>query len=300
VPDRLTLSSQVLDHRGIEWARVRRAVTVVEQRFRYEYPGPIRELRHRLIVFPPDQHGGQRLVARELRVSQPATVREERDAFGNLVCYVETARVEREIEFEARIVVERARRGGYPYTRPMNGRRYLEPTRLTAPDSRLSEAALTLARAGGPVGLVERINEWVWRALRYTHGVTDVQTTAAEALALGRGVCQDYAHLMLALCRLLNLPARYVSGHLLGEGATHAWVEVLAPDPADPGHKTIQAFDPTHGRRCRADYVTVALGRDYADVAPTSGSFVAPYGGTLYAHKQAGLTDLEYDEGAAA
>ena len=67
--------------------------------------------------------------------------------------------------------------------------------------------------------------------MAYTHGVTGVRTTAAEAFALRRGVCQDYAHIMLALCRLCDLPARYVSGHLLGEGGTHAWVDVLLPHP---------------------------------------------------------------------
>jgi transglutaminase-like putative cysteine protease len=279
---------------------VRRAATIVQQRFRYEYPGPIRDLRHRLIVFPPDQHGSQRLVARQLLVSEPATIREARDDFGNLVYHVDVHRVERAIEFEARILVERTRHLAYPYTRPMRGHRFLEPTRLTNPDPRLADIANRLSRAVDPAHLADRVSHWVWHSMTYTPGVTGVKTTAAEAIALGQGVCQDYAHIMLALCRLLNFPARYVSGHLLGEGATHAWVEVLAPDPANPTRHTIQAFDPTHGRRCRPDYVTVAIGRDYADVAPTSGSFVAPYSGILHSHKQAGLTRVEYDEDEAA
>ena len=79
--------------------------------------------------------------------------------------------------------------------------------------------------------------------MRYAHGVTGVKTTAAEAFALRQGVCQDYAHVMLALCRACGLPARYVSGHLLGEGGTHAWVEVLLPDPAGMGLRRL-AFRP--------------------------------------------------------
>ena len=67
-------------------------------------------------------------------------------------------------------------------------------------------------------------------AISYAHGVTSVATTAAEALAGGQGVCQDSAHVMIALCRAIGLPARYVSGHLLGEGGTHAWVEVIVAD----------------------------------------------------------------------
>ncbi len=66
--------------------------------------------------------------------------------------------------------------------------------------------------------------------MTYEFGPTSVRTTAAEAWSLGRGVCQDMAHVMIAMCRTQGIPARYVSGHLLGEGASHAWVE--ARDPA--------------------------------------------------------------------
>ncbi len=66
--------------------------------------------------------------------------------------------------------------------------------------------------------------------MSYSHDRTTVFTTAAEAFALRAGVCQDYSHVLLSLCRYCGLPARYVSGHLLGEGGTHAWVEVLIAD----------------------------------------------------------------------
>ena len=84
--------------------------------------------------------------------------------------------------------------------------------------------------------------------LTFTFDATTVTTTAAEAYALRRGVCQDIAHVMLTVCRLAGIPARYVSGHLLGEqGGSHAWVEVLVPDGA--GARAL-GFDPTNG--CRA------------------------------------------------
>lgn len=151
------------------------------------------------------------------------------------------------IEFEIRFLVERNRDLDQVPPAYMNNPAYLEPTRLTEPDARLTEAASCLAHLRESVDLAERINEWVWQAMTYARDVTDVETTAATALALGRGVCQDYTHVMLALCRLLGLPARYISGHLLGERGTHAWVEVLAPDPATPSRTVVQAFDPTHG-----------------------------------------------------
>jgi transglutaminase-like putative cysteine protease len=99
---------------------------------------------------------------------------------------------------------------------------------------------------------------------------------------------------MLSLCRLIGLPARYVSGHLLGEGGTHAWVEVLAPDGG--GGAVACGFDPTHGRRTGVRYVTVAFGRDYRDVAPTSGTYVGG-AGRLTARKRVDIIGVEYAGG---
>ena len=138
----------------------------------------------------------------------------------------------------------------------------------------------------------------MYHALRYAHGVTGSRTTATEALALGQGVCQDYAHIMIALCRLCGLPARYVSGHLLGEGGTHAWVEVLLPSADRPTEAIALPFDPTHGCEASLSYLTIAVGRDYFDVAPTSGTFRASYRGQLSARKRVGLTELEYEDTA--
>ena len=136
--------------------------------------------------------------------------------------------------------------------------------------------------------------------LRYDWGATTVATTAAEAWAGGAGVCQDYAHCMLALARLCGLSARYVSGHLLGEGGTHAWVEILVPHPRAPECVSAVPFDPTHVRRAGLRYVTVAVGRDYADVAPTSGTYDGPYEGVLTTSKRAAVTGVEYLARAAA
>ena len=99
-----------------------------------------------------------------------------------------------------------------------------------------------------------------------------MHTRADEALALGRGVCQDFAHLMLAACRCAGLPARYVSGYLYDpntgdNAASHAWVDVW------DGRVGWLSLDPTHGRHQTEAYVRVAVGRDYADVPPTRGVF---------------------------
>jgi len=129
--------------------------------------------------------------------------------------------------------------------------------------------------------------------MTYRHGSTGVRTTAAEALALGAGVCQDYAHVMLSLCRASGIPSRYVSGHLVGQGGTHAWVEVVLPTGDGTGDAIAHAFDPTHASRGGLGYVTVAVGADYSDVAPTSGSYLSGARGRLTASKKVSLIGLE-------
>jgi transglutaminase-like putative cysteine protease len=201
--------------------------------------------------------------------------------------------VEHSVEFRAVAVLEFARRDGRPVlsASALHDPRLRLPTRLTAADDQLRAMADGLLRpGGGPLDLAERICATVYATLTYQHGATNVKTTAAEALAAGRGVCQDAAHIMVALCRVAQLPARYVSGHLLGQGGTHAWVEVIVPH-----HEGAMAvpFDPSHGRRTDNGYVTVAVGRDYADVAPTSGSYVGPPGGRLTAARSVGVVSVE-------
>ena len=291
-----------LDHLAVEWGRVRRAHYLLEQQFTYDYPGPVTELQQRLMVLPSEWHGGQRIRAARLDVDAPSVQqREEYDPFGNRVVWLRVPRVERRISFTARIDLERVADEDDARLPTALAPRYLAETPLTRPDDSLRAAAGVLAgdASESPLELVSRINDWVYRRITYTKNVTGVHTTAAEALALGAGVCQDYAHVMLTMLRLLGVPARYVSGHLLGEGATHAWVEALLPDPARTSKVLVaHAFDPTHGCRAGLNYITVATGRDYQDVAPTSGSFIAPYSGTLSSFKRATITAIEYDDAA--
>jgi transglutaminase-like putative cysteine protease len=307
----------LLDHAAVDWGRVKRSVYLIHQNFHYEYPGPIAELNHRLVVLPPSRHGDQRRLGHRLDVSvSPAEVDKRRDGFGNVVLDLHVPFVESAIDFEAWIVVERSARG--PHRLPgtvLGDRRWLDPSVLTEPDDALRAVATSLRMAGTePLPLARRINRWVFETMSYAPGATTVETTAAEALELSKGVCQDYAHIMLALCRLCDLPARYVSGHLLGEGGTHAWVDVLFPAPSprpDPPPQAGEgkapsrdgkgsreavavAFDPTHGREVGLSYVTVAVGRDYRDVAPTSGSYQASFKGRLSSQRRVGLTAVQY------
>ncbi len=104
------------------------------------------------------------------------------------------------------------------------------------------------------------------RDFEYESGVTDIQTTAEDAMRSGKGVCQDYAHIMLSLCRLRRIPCRYVTGMMLGEGESHAWVEVLS------GEKWI-GMDPTNSQLVGDYYIKIAHGRDYSDCLVNQGLF---------------------------
>jgi transglutaminase-like putative cysteine protease len=285
-----------IDDDEIDWQNVRQATVLIHQTFRYDYTGPITDLRQRLMVVPPDYHGHQRLTTHKLRVSG-CNLESERsyDSFGNVVLDLTLDEVESQVEFTTWAVVE----SHVPIEGSDNpddvgsDRRFAEASRLTQPDGPL-RAVADQARATGAtdLDLAGLLSARVHEHFTYEWGVTTVLTTAAEAWAEARGVCQDYAHCMVALCRLCGLPARYVSGHLLGDGGTHAWVEVLVRD--ESGAVRAVPFDPTHDRRVGPRYVTVAVGRDYSDVPPTSGTYEGMHAGELTTLKSAAVVRVEY------
>jgi transglutaminase-like putative cysteine protease len=278
-----------IDHSSVDLGAARRITYRVQQRFQYRYDSPVTALSQRLVVVPRRRHGDLHRRTHRVEVTGATVRRRTReDAAGNTVVRITAPRVEQGVEFTVTAVLERVRRDR-PRLLPasaLRDPRLLRPTRLTAPDDALRAMASDLRRRGGdPLDVCTAVHG----ALAYRFGVTTVLTTAAEALAGGEGVCQDSAHVMLAVCRLMGIPSRYVSGHLLGQGGTHAWVEVVVPYD---GAATALAFDPCHGRRTDDHYVTVAVGRDYTDVAPTSGTYVGAPTGRLTGDRHVGIVAL--------
>jgi len=117
--------------------------------------------------------------------------------------------------------------------------------------------------------------EWIHREFRYEPGATSVNTHLVEAFEMRRGVCQDFTHVMLGMCRAVGIPARYASGYLyngprdslVGAQASHAWAEVYLPAAGWIG------FDPTNNTLADERYVKISVGRDYEDVAPVRGNY---------------------------
>jgi transglutaminase-like putative cysteine protease len=152
---------------------------------------------------------------------------------------------------------------------------YLMPTPRTTVSAELAAAARSRVAGLLPLAAAAEISSWVHGHVTYVPGSTGVQTSAQEAWDQGKGVCQDIAHLTVALLREIGLPARYVSGYLFpkpdavpGEevtGQSHAWVDYWTGDWA--------ACDPTNDSYIGQRHVVVAAGRDYADVPPLKGIY---------------------------
>jgi transglutaminase-like putative cysteine protease len=284
------LSAPLLDHRGLDLDGASRVTYVLQQSFRYEYDAPVRDVRQRLVIVPRSRHGNQYRRAHTLEVDgAQAERRVRRDSRGNVVTALLAQHVARSVEFRLAAILERIRDDG-PVTLPraaLDAPGLLRSTRLTAADDRLRALASDLTVGSDtPLERAARISDGVHAVLSYQDGVTSVATTAPQALAGGSGVCQDFAHVMLAVCHLAGVPARYVSGHLLGQGGTHAWVEVIVPSGTEA---TAVAFDPCNGRRAGTGYLTIATGRDYSDVAPTSGSYEGTSRSRLTADRRVGV-----------
>jgi transglutaminase-like putative cysteine protease len=154
----------------------------------------------------------------------------------------------------------------------------LLPSHFAMPSELLEKLAveLDLRRRGNPLELLQELNSRLYEMFDYAPNTTEVDSPIDDALKARRGVCQDFAHIMITLVRQLKIPCRYVSGYLYHEdkskdrspaGATHAWVEAYL------GELGWVAFDPTNNLEGCDRHVRVAVGRDYSDVPPTRGVY---------------------------
>ena len=164
---------------------------------------------------------------------------------------------------------------------------------VQTPAVTLLASQMGVTRRDDPMLLVQELNERLFDYFRYVPRSTRVDSPIDEAIISGEGVCQDFAHTMIALLRHVGIPARYVSGYLYRgredhdrstPDSTHAWVDVLLPYLGWVG------FDPTNNRIAHHRHIRTAVGRDYADVPPTHGIFRGKTDSELYVavHVEAG------------
>jgi transglutaminase-like putative cysteine protease len=250
----------------------------IDHETRLTYSEPVTESVIKLRMAPiSDEY--QTLTGYRLRLTPSAPITSFRDGFSNRVDLFNILPPHPEVAIAATSFVQTHRRPGLDrlsgVTWTQDGQidleavEYLRPSCLIAHGPALAEFVAGLPRRTGSLAeQVQAIVTAVRGRMVYEKTVTTAHTPVAEALALGRGVCQDFAHLLIAACRGVGLPARYVSGYVNqpGEVATHAWAQIWA----GPQCGWID-IDPTHDTWPGDDHVVTAVGRDYADVPPNRG-----------------------------
>jgi len=269
----------------------------IRLRLSYEYQRPVGDARHLVRVQPRDLPGVQQVQDLKLRIDPAPSERGAfEDFFGNPVLSValrpphETL----DVEMRAQVRVERGSQPDLDLSPGLDGlRTELASLRSLAPSAPChflppSERAPTLPRiaayaraslrdAGSVLAVVHDLGLRLRRDFSYDSDATEVDTPVGEAFDMRAGVCQDFSHIMIAGLRGLGIPAGYVSGFLRtipppgqprleGADATHAWVRAWCG--VQMGWRE---FDPTNGIPAGDDHITIAYGRDYADVPPIAG-----------------------------
>lgn len=278
---------------------------------RFTYDNPISESMMEVRMQPRTELH-QRCLGFELTTTPRATVAAYRDPLNNIVHHFDIPGRHGQLTIVAESIVEFVGAPSLPAALSMDAWQdvdaaqraqshwdFLQPSLLTkeTPLLKAFEDALcqengTDVRTRDPLSEVLAINSAIHKRFTYRQQVTGVDSPIDHALETGEGVCQDFAHVMLACVRRRGIPCRYVSGYLFhgssdtsADGATHAWVEALLPGLGWVG------FDPTNDVVAGTRHIRVAIGRDYADVPPTKGVFRGRSANELAVAVQVSLAD---------
>jgi transglutaminase-like putative cysteine protease len=260
---------------------------------RFEYEKPAYD-SHNELRMRPWNRAGQRCIAFNLSVAQPAAILAYNDFFDNHAHSLSVSRPHDSLTIVARSVVESSLTSANDYypvpfsvyladdeRRAKMYYEFVNPSRYIPFSERLRKFFWMAARPRGSedvAAYVMRIVTFVLDQFEYETSTTHVHSNLNDILRSGGGVCQDFAHLTIGILRLAGVPARYVSGYLapansqrqganLGAQASHAWLEALLPGIGWTG------FDPTHQCRTNERHLGVAIGRDYGDVPPLRGIY---------------------------
>jgi transglutaminase-like putative cysteine protease len=236
----------------------------------------------------PRDDADQRVERFSVRMEPAGHVRRYQDGFGNIAHLLTNMRPHAFLQVSAHSEVETFMADPFQFApRPpgpldvIHLADCLDPSPLVPRLPVVAEMAAPFRAntTDNPFEAVRQMTELIHRDFAYQAGVTDVTTSIEEIVAGRQGVCQDFAHLLLGMCRAIEIPARYVSGYIVehgdadartpsrGVGASHAWVEVFTPTHGWRG------FDPTNNLLANEYYVKIAIGRDYSDVPPTRGTY---------------------------
>ncbi len=238
---------------------------------RFTYDQPISEAYTEVRLRPLD-HAGQRCLSFHLHTEPREEILSYTDPFGNQIHHFDVLQPHARLEMTAESEVSTTEIFTEPVRAlsPLDTWSFTQPTTYAPFTPEVVAFGLAQRVDGDPAATAVGLMRAIFAELKYEKGATTVTTTAPQALALGRGVCQDFAHIFLAASRSQGLAARYVSGYLYSNGdtaASHAWVDVFVPG------RGWLALDPTHNAAQTGHYVRLGIGRDYADVPPTRGVY---------------------------
>lgn len=258
---------------------------------RFRYSSPVRESVME-IRMQPRSEGPQMLRSFQITTNPRSQLYAYTDHFGNAVYHFNVLKSHDELRIESQAVIEIARFISLPDASDMlEWERFnaynlthdhfdlLEPSKYACPSAALSafmQANDLDKPKGDPLTALKQLNTTINKAFDYESGITQADSPIDHALEEKRGVCQDFTHIMIAIARQWGIPARYVSGYLYhrpksadrsSADATHAWLECYLPSLGWVG------FDPTNDVIAAERHIRAAVGRDYADVPPTRGTF---------------------------
>lgn len=232
----------------------------------YAYESPVRASTQYLRLTPRDS---ARQTVVSWQIEAPGAPTRTTDGYGNVLHVLTLDKPVREIRIRVSGTVETRMaydEGADPV--PLSPLVFTRATALTRAEGELAAFAERFRRgAGTPSGLGE-LSAAILKKMPFTPGGTHAGNSAAEAFALGSGVCQDHTHVFIACCRCLGVPARYVSGYLYSEGAqvaSHAWAEAWALD-------RWRSFDIANSRSAGEQHIKLAVGADYLDACPIRGT----------------------------
>lgn len=254
---------------------------------KYSYPSTVIDSANQVMLFPLDDEQ-QEVKKHELLITHQPSVEVFSDYFGNKVGIFSVIRPHTELTIESiiEVITHEAKLPAaeiaaaaqwdnlasiseeFPYMDFMSAEQCEQQEEITAAVSSVMDKKIT------PFAVAEKMAAFVYNNFEYKKGVTNVETEVDEIWKLKAGVCQDFAHVLLVMLRMVGVPARYVSGYicpknheLRGEGATHAWVEAYIPFHGWIG------LDPTNNCIASDRHVRLAVGRHFTDCTPVKGTY---------------------------
>jgi transglutaminase-like putative cysteine protease len=261
----------------------------IEHITRYTYPSPVRDSANQIILYPiRDEY--QEVIRQEVNITGDPLIDTFIDYYGNEVGTFTKSEPHTTLTISSKLSVSTRHRqlpGNdiFPGQQWEDLRRlshmvpyidFLKPEYFEGMPELQAIVRAERAKEDTPYQVALRFCRYVYENFEYVKGVTTVETTMDEIWKLKAGVCQDFAHILTLMLRLVNIPARYVSGYICtsrsgsvmrGEGATHAWAEAYIPDYGWLG------FDPTNNCVANETHVRLAVGRNFLDCSPVRGVY---------------------------